>query len=158
MLIEDILDLDRVSADHAVVVNPGQGYVALAIAAAMQPRTIDLVDRDLLALRYARRNLIANGFPAGDILLMHQVGLAELPSRPAGLIAGVLREDEGQAALNQTLGRMAASLAPRGTIAIASSSTTISRLVTVLQAQKQLTIERRRRRGGNSVLILQSQR
>lgn len=157
MLIEGILSLDRGTTGHAVLFNPGQGYGAVTIRETMRPRTIDLVDRDLLALRYSRRNLIDNGCASDAINLMHQVGLSTLPSRPANLVAGVLREDEGPEALTWMLNRVAEAIAPGATVVIASTSTTISRLVAVLQAQKQLVIESRKRRDGNSLLVLHAQ-
>lgn len=158
MLIEGVLGLDQTTTAHTVLFNPGQGYGAVTLWAALRPQTIDLVDRDLLALRYSRRNLIDNGCPSDTINLMHQVGFSTLPSRPADLIAGVLREDEGPAALTFMLNRMTEALAPGATVVIASSSTTISRLVPVLQAQRRFTIESRKRREGDSLLILNAQR
>ena len=48
---------------RAVVFNPGQGHVAVVLWKLARPGAISLIGRDLLSLRYARRNLLLNGCP-----------------------------------------------------------------------------------------------
>ena len=81
--------------DSAAVFNPGQGHMAVVLSKLLRPRSIHLVDRDLLALRYAKHNLIRNGFPEENVTLTHQVGLDCVADKPVQVLAGVVREDEG---------------------------------------------------------------
>ena len=87
--------------------------------------------------------------------LRHQAGLDAAGQEPADLVAGVLREDEGRAAVEAMLAQASAQLAAGGWIVLSGSSTGITRLVEASQALEHLRIVDRRRRLGYSVLVLQ---
>jgi 16S rRNA (guanine1207-N2)-methyltransferase len=133
----------------AAMLNPGQGHVALAAAALFAPRELLLVDRDLLALRCTSRNLAAHGYASAAV---HVAGF-DAPGA-FDLIAGVLREDEGAAAVAATVVRAAQSLAPEGLLALAGSSTAITRVESLVRARKLLRVVERDRTRGRSALLL----
>lgn len=88
------------AAERLVVVEPGQGHVAL-LAAKMCRGLGELivVSRDLLALRATRRNMSANGLPAGR--MVHAVTFwdaeaTEMHERPDVVLAA-LEDKEGMA-------------------------------------------------------------
>jgi 16S rRNA (guanine1207-N2)-methyltransferase len=154
LLLNALARLEGEKVSETVVFNPGQGHAAVFIWKLLEPKHITLVDRDLLALRVTRRNLVDNGCPEDFITLRHQVGLAGETDSPAGLIAGLPREDEGQAPARLFLDDAAQRLARKGRIVLAGSSTGITRLVTHAGTVAGLSVRDRERFRGFSSLVL----
>ena len=152
-IIEGAEGLRGPAVESALFINPGQGHVPVAIWKLLKPASIALVDRDLLGLRYARKNLALNGFPEGQITTSHQVGVLADGAGRFDLVAGVLRESEGSAVHALMLEQAARMVSGRGRVIVAASSTAITRLVKRLRPAA-LSIERRRRKRGNAVLVL----
>jgi len=139
--------------NNAVVYNPAQGHIAVSVWKYLQPDTITLIDRDLLALRYSQLNLSLNDCPADRISILHQAGLDFNSKGKSDLIAGVLR-DEGKDAAFLLLDNASARLTVKGTIIFSGSSTAITRLVAYVESQNLLRIKTRERRRGYSLLAL----
>jgi 16S rRNA (guanine1207-N2)-methyltransferase len=139
---------------RAAVFNPGQGHIPVALWKTIHPDNIELVDRDLLALRYSRLNLILNGCPPEKIHISHQVGLARKNNEKVDLFAGVLRE-EGKEATILTIRQACDRLSPDGIIIVAAGSTAITRLATYIESEGQLRVKTRERRRGHSLLVLE---
>lgn len=154
LLMEAMQSLGRAAVGRAVVFDPGQGHVPVALWKCLSPDTIDLVDRDLLGLRYSRDNLVLNGCPGDRVALFHQVGLLTEGRGEADLIVGRLREDEGTDAVGLAVSQAAQQLFSDGTVIVAGSSTAVTRLVGFAQSQKLLRVANRKRRKGSSVLVL----
>jgi 16S rRNA (guanine1207-N2)-methyltransferase len=154
MLFDGLRDLCGDAVERAVLFNPGQGHAAVALWKWLEPRQISLVDRDLLALRYARLNLLRNGCPEDRVALLHQVGVRLPQPESVDLTLGVLREDEGQEAVVLTVRQAAEQLAPGGRALVAGSSTAITRLATFLDAVPLVEVVDRKRRAGHSLLVL----
>jgi 16S rRNA (guanine1207-N2)-methyltransferase len=155
MLVKTLNDVRDKKIQHAVVFNPGQGHTAVALWKLIQPQTITLVDRDLLALLYSRINLALNGCPPERVGIFHQVGLDSSSKEKADLTFGVLREEEGKEATFLTLDQATARLSPNGMIIISAGSTAITRLVAYVESQGLLRIKTRERRRGYSLLALE---
>src|SRR3989304_3280355 len=102
MLIEALKNMPGLDMQRAAVFNPGQGHIAVALWRILRPDFIELIGRDLLALRYSRFNLIQNGCPSEKITLSHQVSLASKNKEKSDIIAGVLSEEGQQAILLDT--------------------------------------------------------
>ena len=113
-----------------------------------------LVDRDLLSLRTAQRNLLANGCPREQFSLTHHAGLLHEDSQAADLILGVLRDSEGPAANYALLQQAAAVLAPQGELLVAAASTTITRLDKTIKREKLFIVKQRKRNRAKRLLIL----
>jgi 16S rRNA (guanine1207-N2)-methyltransferase len=154
MLLGALGELGGKEIKHAVVINPGQGHSVVTLYKYLNPKVITLVDRDLLALRYSQRNLILNGCSLNNINLLHQANFNINLTDKADLFIGALRE-EGKDASFSAIDQMTAGLADKGTIILASGSTTITRLVDYIQPKGLLRIKERARRRGYSSLVLE---
>jgi hypothetical protein len=134
--------------------NPGQGAAPVAAWSVLRPGTLMLVDRDLLALRVARANLVQNGADAATVLLAHQSGAHLAGAAPVDLVAGALRDDERPATQARLVDEAAAQLAPGGLAVVAGSSTAVARLEATIRERRLLRIAARQRRKGRGVLIM----
>jgi 16S rRNA G1207 methylase RsmC len=139
---------------RAVVFNPGQGHAAVALWKLRRPESIALVDRDLLALRYSRLNLLRNGCPPERISISHQVGITSQNREKVDLFIGGLRKGEGKNASFLTLRQAAGQLADNGLIIVAAGATAITRLAAYAESQN-LRIRARERRRGSRLLVLE---
>jgi 16S rRNA (guanine1207-N2)-methyltransferase len=155
MLLNVLGDVEVKEVKNAVVFNPGQGHVAVALWKIFMPGSITLVDRDLLALRYSRRNLMINGCPPGSISFLHQAGLSLNPQLKIDLFIGSLREDENKEAHYLALDQMTQVLDAKGKIILSSGSTAITRLADYISSQGLLHIKARERRRGFSSLVIE---
>ena len=158
MLVKAMTGMRGRDIQRAVVFNSGQGHVAAALWKTTQPDNIALVDRDLLALRYSKLNLILNGCPPDKISTQHQVGLSLKSEEKVDLFIGVLREEEGKDATFLTLQQAREKLSANGMIIVSTGSTAITRLVTQVESQGQLRVRTRERSRGYSLLVLEYKR
>ncbi|HNT77583.1 MAG TPA: methyltransferase [Anaerolineae bacterium] len=140
---------------RALVLNPGQGYLPLALWQWFQPASLALVDRDLLSLRYTAHNLRAHGCPETTFTTFHQPGLSLPDFAPVDLAVVVLREEEGARAAVQTLHQAMAAVRPGGTLLLVGSSTAATRLLRPIDAEKALHLKKRSRDKGRSALVLE---
>ncbi|UCC15956.1 MAG: hypothetical protein JSU58_06160, partial [Dehalococcoidales bacterium] len=155
LLIEYIGEMKNPVPNNILLFNPGQGHVAVAAWKKLVPRSISLVDRDLLSLRVTESNLLLNECSAETIQLYHHTGTGADNLQPADIIAGTIRESEGVFAINANISRMGRQLVPGGKALLSASSTAITRIVTGLQNEKRLIVRKREKRKGNSLLILE---
>lgn len=155
LLLKGLLEIPVQAVRQALAFNPGQGYVPVALWARFRPERLLLVDRDLLGLRWSRRNLLQNGCPPEQVTLWHQVGLFVEDGAGVDLVVGVVREEEGRPALTVLLDQAVAQTRPGGWIALAAGSTAVTRLVNLARADGRLRIRERQRRKGVSLLILE---
>jgi 16S rRNA (guanine1207-N2)-methyltransferase len=142
--------------DRVAVFNPGPGHTAVTLWGMHRPREILLIDRDLLALRYSRKNLVLNGCPPDRIAISHRVGAAFDSGSEIDLFIGTLREEEGREANYRLVKSAAAVLSPSGMIIITAGSTAIARLLTDLEVESSLRVTTRIKRWGNGLLVLQT--
>lgn len=155
LLIDFFRNRTRSQIDSVTVLNPGQGYCAVALAKTLNPRKIFLVDRDLLSLRYSQMNLVANGYTQCAVNLGHQVGMARISEAATDLVAGVIREDEGPEAIALTVQQAAVGLQRHGSLVLSASSTGITRILKMLEPLRLFELIARKRWKGNSLLFLQ---
>jgi 16S rRNA (guanine1207-N2)-methyltransferase len=154
MLVKALHSVRDLTVHRAVVFNPGQGHVAVALWKLIRPENITLVDRDLLALRYSRLNLTLNECPPERVGISHQVGIGSDSEEKTDLFVGVLREEEGKNATFLALDRAAGKLSANGVIIVSAGSTAITRLVTYIESQNLLRIRTHERWRGYSLLVL----
>jgi 16S rRNA G1207 methylase RsmC len=155
MLVKTLKNIRGKEIQRAVAFNPCQGHVAVALWKLIQPKNITLVDRDLLALRYSRLNLMLNECPPERIGISHHVGIDSASEEKVDLFVGVLREEEGRKANFLTLDQAANRLSENGMIIVSAGSTAITRLVDYIESQGLLRIRTRERRRGYSLLVLE---
>lgn len=154
LLLKAFEDLGPNHRHRAAIFNPRQGTVAVALWRYLKPEAIDLVDRDLLSLQYARANLIRCGCPEASIGFHHRTDLVPSNVSP-DLVLGLLREDEGPDVLETSLVRAANQLHPGGLILIGGGSTPITRVLKSKVIDAYLRTGKRRRHKGNSTALLQ---
>jgi len=155
MLVKALHSVRDLTVHRAVVFNPGQGHVAVALWKLIRPENITLVDRDLLALRYSRLNLTLNECPPECIDISHQVGIDFESQGKVDLFVGVLREEEGKNATFLALDQAVDKLSASGMIIVSAGSTAITRLVAYVESQGLLRIKMRERWRGYSLLVLE---
>jgi 16S rRNA (guanine1207-N2)-methyltransferase len=155
LMMDEISSLKGSTARRALVFNPGQGHIPVALWKLCKPDDIYLFDRDLLSLRYSKLNLVLNGYPAENINLSHQTGIGLDNLQPLNLIIGVLRESEGTGAIKAVIQHISEQLKPGGTALLAASSTAVTRVVKYIESINKLRIKRREKRKGNSLLVIE---
>lgn len=140
--------------EKAIIFSPGQGYIPVALTKLAEVREINLIDRDLQALRVSKINLINNGYPANRIHLSHQVGISGEKPVLADCIIGILLEKDNPAVHAMFIRQAAARLTKGGMIILASSSTAITRVAAKINSEKLLNIIDRQKTKGRSVIVL----
>jgi 16S rRNA (guanine1207-N2)-methyltransferase len=155
LLIQTLRTRISTSVRHAAVLNPGQGHAAVALWKIAQPHNIHLVDRDLLAVRYSRLNLLLNNCPSKQISLTHRVGAGFKDNGEFDLFIDILREEEGREATILTVLQAAGKLSSPGMIIVVAGSTAITRIVTDLASRDILRIMAREKRKGYGLLALE---
>ena len=153
LLLFDVLSSLDLQPTRVLVLNPGQGHIPVFLSRFFEPASIDMLDRDLLALRCSERNLLLNGYDSSRISTQHQPGMDDDGPR-YDLIAVEMRDSEGPDVIAAHFQKAAGHVVPGGRMVIAASSATITRLVAVCRKERLGAIEERRRRRGSSVLVV----
>ena len=154
LISNGLFNMLKSKIQRAVVFNPDQGHLGVIIQKLFQPEKIALVDRNLLALRYSKLNLILNKCPDENISIFHEINMEIGNIFEVDLFAIRLREENREANL-LILKQASEKLSKRGTILVAASSTGITRLCDDIEPLKLFTVKARERRRGNSLLILE---
>ena len=155
LLMDALADMKGAEPNRVIVFNPGVGHIPVALWKTLAPESIALADRDLLALRYSTTNLLRNGCPEERIAAFHQIGLSYAGSPSPDLVLGVLRESAPPAVHAALLTEAAELLASDAQVLVTSTSTAATRVAKHVQSQKLLRIVSRKRRKGNTSLVLQ---
>lgn len=141
-------------SQHTVtIVNPGQGYIPVAVAKWLQPQLLLMIDRDLQALQISQENLILNGYPAEEINLYHQA-LWEQIGQKSSAVIGVVPEKQNARVNDVFLTQLANGLKENGEALFSSTSTTITRLEGVNKDMRLFDVVWREKSKGNSTLLM----
>ena len=153
------LPLDAAPAT-VLIANVGQGALAVAAHRAYPEARLALVDRDLLGLRNARRNLLAHGAADGRVELRHPPwwDVEAVEGEGAGreiadLVIGTLGEREGPTAAAQEYAGLVGALRAGGTAIVAASSTAATRLLEGAPLRRGLGATRYRHRGTSILTV-----
>ena len=153
LLLFDVLSSLDSQPARVLVLNPGQGHIPVFLSRLFEPASIDILDRDLLALRCSERNLLLDRYDGGRMSTKHQPGMDD-DGPKYDLIVAEVRDAEGPDVIATRFRQAAGRVAPGGRMVIAASSATITRLVAVCRKEGLGAIEERRRRRGSSVLVV----
>jgi 16S rRNA G1207 methylase RsmC len=129
--------------ESPIIVNPAPDVVS-----ALDARRVQLIGRDLLWLRTSAESA------RGEATIAHVASVAE--GGATELIVASLIEDEGRAAHEEQMAGLAGRLAPGGAMIVAGASTAITRVESFVRARKLLRVEGRRRKRGESILVLRA--
>ena len=154
LLLDGVSDTKFCESGHVVVMNPGQGHVPVFLWHILRPDKITLIDRDLLSLRYSQQNLALNGCPEERVALLHRVGFSMDVGDKVGLVAGVLREEEGPQAVFETVKYASRYLIPGGLMLLAASSTAVARLIEMIKSETSIKLMERTKRRGYCLLVM----
>ncbi len=139
---------------NALIFNPGQGYIPLAIVTKHQPEELFLVDRDLQALTISKKNLITNGYSENQITISHQVGIYK-ENLIVDSITGILPEQQSLDVYKLIIEQSLQLLNTNGQLILSSSSTVITRIEELISKETNFTVLDRDRNKGRSVILLQ---
>ncbi|OGM25075.1 hypothetical protein A3D00_03880 [Candidatus Woesebacteria bacterium RIFCSPHIGHO2_02_FULL_38_9] len=153
MIINKLSALIGHKIDKAIVFNPGQGYLPVTLSKYIKVGKIFLIDRNLLALRNSRRNLILNKYPSNKISFLHQVGVSTNESNSTDCIIGILDDKDSPDIHKMLLEESTNDLSKEGLIMLVSSSTPITRLESFIRSEKLLKVIDRERYKGKSLII-----
>lgn len=133
---------------------PRQGHLPLAIILYTKVAKVTLSDRNLLALRTSKRNLILNGYNKDNIIVRFQSDLSLDIKNSFECIVGIFPKKSDCRLQVLCIEQATHMLANSGIVILASSSTVITRLEQVINKNKMLQIRERSRFKGNSVIVL----
>ena len=119
---------------------------------AMAPASLTLNGHDLLALRYSRHNLVANGLDPDDVNVLHTSEMAGAEAPQHDLLLGRLRGDETAADCALLAARTKSLLKPGATAVFAGGSTFITRLEQAVRHTAGLSVGVRRKHHGYRLL------
>lgn len=156
LLMSGLKILEGRVINKAVIFNPKQGIIPVALTRSATVRKIILVDRDLLSLRNSKRNLVINGYSSTSIFQLHQEGISQTDPNNADCIIGVLSEKEESIVHAMYVRQAAQQMASEGLLLLASSSTAITRIETLVKTEKLLDVVDRWRLRGKSIIILKN--
>lgn len=154
LLLKSLETIRGQNIERVVVFNPGQGFIPVALFKAVAVKQINLIDRDLQALKISQKNLILNGCSPSNVSISHQVGLQKIPPVLADCVLGIL-SDKDTANVHAMLVKEASQqLKKDGLLIIASNSTAITRITTLVVSEKLMNVLDRRKSKGKSSIIL----
>ena len=140
---------------RVTIFNPGQGFIPVVLSKIAAVKQINLVDRDLQALKISKENLVSNGYPPDRISTMHQVGiLGKEESDKSQYVIGVLTEKDGPLVHAMLVKQAAQQLTKTGLLIVASRSTPIARVATFVISEKLMTVLNRHKSKGISLIVL----
>jgi 16S rRNA G1207 methylase RsmC len=154
LLINKINIFQGQQIDRAIIFNPGQGFVPVALSTTARVGKIDLVDRDLLSLKISRENMILNGYEQDQISLLHEVGIPNSNLPAADCIIGILDEKDEPQVHPMIIREATSRLSNNGTLIIASGSTAITRMEFLIKREKFLRIVERQKSKRKSLMVL----
>ena len=159
LLLFDVLEtLKRQPLGKRVLaLNPGQGHSPILLSKLLMPSSITMEDRDLLALRCSARGLFMNGYDPSRVSSHHAENLEGDESR-YDLIVAEMRDDEGPESIGSLFRQAANRLAPGGQMVVTAGSAAITRLTKMCRAERLGKVGARKRRQGNSVLVVYANR
>lgn len=154
MMLKALAKLKMGQGAQTLFLNPGQGYVPLAVWGQHQPKEMTLLGRDLLSLNYSQLNLVANGCDESAITLLHEVGLEKVAQLPYSLITQMIPKGQSQAVTEWLVGQLYPPLAVGGHLLIGGGSTAVTRAETFIKNKKLFKIKTRKKSKGRSLLLL----
>ena len=154
LLINNLKALKKINIKKTIILNPNQGIIPIALSKIFNVKTIELVDRNLQALRVSKMNLKSNNYPIENIKLSHQINLKQTNSEKSDFIIGVIPEKENLATHEILFKQIKEQLTINGIAMIVSSTTVISRIKKLLEFKKLLKINKRKKAKGASLLVL----
>lgn len=154
LLLDKMHILKNQQVQKAVLFNVGQGFIPTALSTIFRPEEVNLVDRNLQALRISKKNVISNGYLANKIHLFHEIDFSKVNPGSADCIIGILDEKDDSKIHSMFIRQVATKLSNNGIVMLASSSTAITRIETLVRKEKLLGVFERQKSKRKSILVL----
>jgi len=145
-------------AGHALDFGCGYGVLGLALCDAMPHWTVHLVDRDALAVEFARWNAERLGFAGGSVTATVGLGLDRVPASGADLVLWNVPGKAGEPVLQGLAGDVAASLAAGGVAALVIVNPLTAVVRDALVADPKLVITYMKRHAEHTVIHVRRER
>ncbi len=155
MILEQLKTISGQKINKAVIFNPNQGIIPVALAKTAIINRIDLIGRDLEALKISAKNLTANGFNPEKTFLFHQAGLTTAAKDPADLMAGILDDKDNPKVHLMLIKEAHDQILPGGLLILACDSTPITRTELLVKKAKLFKVIGRKKLKRKSSIILQ---
>jgi len=140
--------------NKVIIFSPEQGIIPTALIKISKVKEINLVDRDMEALRVSKRNLISSGFEADRIYLSHTVGLPKTNQELASCVIGILDEKDDSKAHLFLVKEAASLISVGGLLILASGSTPITRVESFIKKEKLFEVVERQKSKRKSLITL----
>lgn len=131
-LLRHLATATQERADSIGVWNPGQGHVPIFLAGQLDPRSLVLADRDLLALRYAEANLGTNDVRPPATALVHDAGWQSWTGGGFDLVVDMLRRSEPAPAAAERIVHARSLLERGGSVVVAGPGSSVPRVEAAL--------------------------
>jgi 16S rRNA (guanine1207-N2)-methyltransferase len=156
MLLAKIENLKDKQIRRALVFNPGQGFISSALSKICKVNEVNLVDRDLEALRVSRENMISNGYDSKKIFLFHNTGFSKINSRSVNLVLGILDDKEDFKVHQMFIRELSEKLSNNELLIFASGSTSVTRIESFIRKEKLFEVIKRQKSKGKSIIVLKN--
>lgn len=153
MILNEIETIKNKDINKALLFNVNQGIIPVFISKTFKVKELKLVDRDLLALKVTKKNLLANGYNENRLSIDHQVDLKLESSNFVDCVIGTLDPKDSLNVHLMYLEQSVSLLSKGGLLVLASGSTPITRVELSTQKTKPLTKVKRQRSRGKSLIV-----
>jgi 16S rRNA G1207 methylase RsmC len=155
LLLDEVTKNRRDNYRHVLILNPGVGHMPVAVWRLFHPEQISMVDRDMLSLRYSKKNLILNECPENNIFTSHQVGIQNKSIRGVDLLLFLLKEEESPGVVLNNVIQSQELISGDGLIMLAGTSTAITRLIARIPKSTRIRVKKRTKARGYSIVLLE---
>ncbi len=135
----------------------GYGPIGLALRSASEESRVHLVDRDALAVDYARQNVALNGLGGVDgsdrVAVYGSLGYDDVSARDFDLIAANIPGKAGETVIASFLEDAACYLRPGGLVAVVVVSPIAPLVAGILDARPEIEVVLTRSRSGHAVFL-----
>lgn len=152
LLVRWIAETEFSGNPSIFIYEPAQGHIPLAAMLATNSVSLTLNGHDLLALRYSRHNLVANGLDPDSVSLLHTSEMVASDAPQHELLLGRLRGDETATDCALLAARTKSLLKPGGTAVFTGGSTFITRLEQAVRHANGFSVGVRRKHHGYRLL------
>jgi len=153
-ILNKLKDFKDREINRAIIFNPEQGIIPTVLAKTTKVKEINLIDRDLEALRMSKKNLISSGFNPEKILLFHEVGIPKTNKGLADLVIGILDEKDDPKVHLMLVKEAREQLLTGGLLILGSGSTPITRIESFIKRGKLFEVIARQKSKRKSLIVL----
>lgn len=154
LLLKEMIKYKNSIFANTIFFNAGQGHSVVAFSKIARLNSVELIDRNILALRTTTRNLIENKYESKNIFINQEVGIMSRLQRNPNVIVGYLN-DKDNFLVNETILLQAfEQLEKNGLLILTSSSTVTTRIEKYVNRIKNIRKINRNKHKGRSILVL----